>query len=416
MASVSDRASQPVRPLRRILAGGAALALTALAAASCTMVLSLDDYNSAADAICDLLDGCYASGVPKSCVAHITTIEEATPAEADQWLHAIGKGCLDNCTAARICLDVQPVCEAEVPGPCSVKEDCCGFSKGSRDCSPEGTCCVTAGQRCLADADCCPGIGVCNPITETCGGTQCRDGGAPCDIGEQCCSGHCRDKTCSNTICDDDGFTCTTDGACCSGYCDKGRCGRPKECGLLRAPCVADEDCCAKEGSAGSCYVPPGAPQGLCSTASTCAPIEADCSSDAQCCSAHCDPTYHKCGEACLAVAKACTLDAECCSGSCQDGTCATACSSAYCAVNEDCCTKRCIAGTCAPECSTTTCVDHTPCKIGAPLGSDCPGTGLCVSLICQIDPYCCCNAWDSFCVLEALNHKGDPACLGLCP
>jgi hypothetical protein len=155
---------------------------------------------------------------------------------------------------------------------------------------------------------------VCNPETNTCGGTQCRDPGLPCDIGAQCCSGLCRGKACSDTICDADGFECKTGDNCCSGYCDAGKCGEPKKCGLPRSECTTDADCCGLDGTTpgGFCYLPPDASTGLCSTAKDCAPIEADCSTDAQCCSTYCDRTYHKCGEACAEAGAACSVDAEC--------------------------------------------------------------------------------------------------------
>jgi hypothetical protein len=235
----------------------------------------------------------------------------------------------------------------------------------------------------------------------------------PCDIGAQCCSGLCRDKACSENICDEDGFDCKTGDNCCSGYCNAGKCGQPKQCGLLRSPCTADADCCGPDGSSagGFCYLPPGAPVGLCSTASTCAPIEADCSFDAQCCSAYCDPTYHKCGEACVTPGAACSVDAECCSGKCAGGVCEAGCSKAYCTEDTDCCTGHCILGTCAPACGTKTC-DHTTCQVGAPLDPGCPDMGLCVMAVCAVDAYCCCNAWDSFCVLESAKQAD---CVGLC-
>ena len=402
---------------RRLLAGALALALTSLAAASCTSVLSLDEFDSASDAICALLDGCYAAGAPPTCRRHIdSAIVSASPEVGDAWLTTIGKGCLDNCTAARLCLDNQPVCELEIGAGCAAKEDCCRFSEGSRSCAG-GRCCVTAGHRCENDSDCCPDTGACDPDRKTCGGTVCRPEATACDIDEQCCSGHCRDHQCSKTICDEDGFPCQDGKSCCSGFCEDAKCGRPEECGLLLAPCTADTDCCPLDAAskAGFCFVPEGAPSGLCSTGTTCLPIEGDCGTDSHCCSGHCDRTYFKCGEACRQVGDACEVDGQCCSGGCEGGVCVKkGCSTAYCDTNADCCSGQCVLDTCAPSCLTPTCAD-TVCALGPPLSPSCNNMkNACVEAICDSDPYCCCSAWDSFCVLAVAHHQD--VCTVACP
>ncbi|MFT3771882.1 MAG: hypothetical protein QM820_41265 [Minicystis sp.] len=381
-------------------------------------MLSLDGFDGASDAICDLLDGCYASGAPATCKGHIDgAITTSDAAVVTKWLQTIGKGCLDNCSAARLCLDIQPVCVLDVGGPCAVKEDCRGFSDGSRDCSEAHQCCVTAGQRCTSDADCCPEAGACNPITMTCGGTQCRGKGEACDIGDQCCSKNCQHNQCARTICEEDGFPCTDATACCSGYCENGKCGRPQECGLPLSPCTTDADCCPPDPAkpdARYCYFPEEATTGLCSTGPSCLPLEGDCGKDADCCTNHCDPTYFKCGEACGHVGEECKIDAQCCSGSCNAGTCQeTVCSTVYCDVDADCCTNHCILHTCAPACGQTTCT-HTVCQIGEPLSPTCNGKDACVAAICDSDPYCCCNSWDSFCVVEVAHHPD--VCTIACP
>ncbi|APR78167.1 Hypothetical protein A7982_03514 [Minicystis rosea] len=407
----------PANAFRRLLAGTAALAFASLAAASCTSVLSLGAYDGASDAICGLLDGCYTAGAPKTCRIHIdSALIAAGPMVTDQWLHTIGKGCLDNCSAARLCLDLDPVCVLDVGDACTVKEDCCHFSDGSRDCGA-GRCCVTAGQHCNSNADCCPDVGTCDPERKTCGGTVCRAPGTSCDIDEQCCSGHCRDHQCSKTICEEDGFPCQDGASCCSGYCDGKKCGEPKECGLPLAPCSTDTDCCPIDASSpnGICFVPEGAPRGLCTTGQGCLPNEGDCGTDGQCCSGHCDRAYFKCGEGCRDLGVACEVDDQCCSGSCVDGTCQkTGCSNAYCDVGSDCCSGNCVLNTCAPACVMATCADSV-CAVGPPLAWMCNNMkNACIKAICDSDPYCCCTAWDSFCVLAVAHHPD--ACLTACP
>lgn len=398
----------------RLAQRAAALAVVLASAGSCTSVLALDHDKSAAASICALLGDCYAAGAPFTCVSRFEVIQSRDAGERDQWLRGVN-GCLDNCGAARACLDDPLLCVGR-GGACLVKEDCCDFTKGASDC--DGRCCLPAGYACAYDEECCQGAGVCDPRTGTCGGTICREAGEPCDLGEQCCSGLCRDRACSLTICDPDGFECTDGASCCSGYCDAGRCGQPPTCGFLRAPCAADQDCCpVGEATSGFCYRPDGAPAGICTDAAGCAPIEADCSTGDQCCSGSCNPTYHKCGIACLGPQSACALDGECCSGHCAGGACKDDCSLAYCNVDADCCGGRCIGGTCGPACAAVDCSAHSVCDPGGPLDGTCAkGDGECALVVCAYDPYCCCEGWDSVCVAEAAAAVATMACSVNCP
>ena len=48
---------------------------------------------------------------------------------------------------------------------------------------------------------------------------------------------------------------------------------------------------------------------------------------------------------------------------------------------------------------------DHDECTEGTPLAADCSA---CTQAICDLDPYCCSNAWDQVCVGAVANT---PAC-----
>jgi hypothetical protein len=402
---------------RNLLRRAVALLGCALGVASCTSVLSLDAFKDAPDALCSMLAGCFADGAAKAC--HDRVVAALDAADADliaSWITAMGAGCLDNCSAARFCLDVQPVCETSLGGPCKRREDCCQFAEGGRDCAlgADGGCCLTAGQACSGDAQCCPDAGLCNPITHTCGGTECRGVRTHCDIAEECCSKRCVNHACQANVCDPDEFPCADARACCSAFCrPDGRCGDPVACQLLRGPCTQDADCCAVNGQAGLCFVPAGASVGVCSTGSDCFPDEAECQDGALCCSGTCNPVYHRCSEPCTNQPH-CQSDSDCCTGTCDvaSGVCG-GCSLGGCQSNDDCCSNRCVANTCAPLCVATAC-DHDVCTTGTPLQLDCTQNwGACAAKVCETDPYCCCNLWDDFCVTAA---AAEPSCAGLCP
>jgi hypothetical protein len=398
--------------LRRALA----LAACALGVASCTAVLSLDGYHDAPTVLCQMLQGCYADGASTDCHARIVdALGSADPDLIDSWIKVMGAGCLDNCTAARFCLDARPVCQADLRGTCQRREDCCLFSEGARDCSPSGACCLTAGQPCDSDEQCCPGAGLCSQLTRTCGGTVCRPVGVRCDIDEECCSRRCQDNVCTANICDPDGFRCQAAGTCCSEFCrPDGYCGAPATCQLLLGECTADGDCGPVNGHAGICFTPTGASVGVCSDAPTCFPDEAECQGDALCCSGHCNAAYHRCSQVCTTDTLPCQGDADCCNSTCDvaSGEC-SGCSLGGCSDDSQCCSKRCVAGTCGPICAQPTCA-HTVCETGEPLSVDCGTSGdACAAAVCDTDAYCCCNLWDAFCVNAA---AAAPACAGLCP
>jgi hypothetical protein len=176
---------------------------------------------------------------------------------------------------------------------------------------------------------------------------------------------------------------------------------------------AGDKPCCTGL----LCFAPPGADSGVCSTA-MCLPEGVSCVAGLPCCSGHCDPTFHKCAMGCAAAGMACTVDGECCSGGCSGGVCKQQCSNAYCTVGSDCCTQTCLHGTCLPDCAPSTC-NHDLCTEGGPLpkaGSPpCANADpTCVAAVCNLDPYCCCGAWDTLCISHVAGLQGGacPVCL----
>lgn len=377
------------------------VSVAAAVAASCTALLSLDDKQDASQAMCGRITDCYgdASAVD-SCVDRLASGAETDAGLA--WLKVVAtEGCLDTCLGARACLDDVAFCR-ERGEQCGSRDECCSFVTGRADCE-DGRCCGTAGQSCEKDQECCPSVGSCDPDTHTCGGTLCRDAGAPCGLGEQCCSGTCVGRACNEQLCGDDNFGCAKNEDCCSGYCGGGRCGYP-DCKQLGVPCVDDDQCCPQaDGGPGICATVDHV--SLCSTGQGCFPLGSDCSVDGQCCTGACDPAFLKCANPCTVSGEDCTLDGECCSGHCAGGTCSSTCSTSYCKTDLDCCSRACILGTCAAStCKTTTC-SHGLCTIGPPLqkSPSCgPGIDTCILAVCKADPFCCCSAWDSSCVAAA--------------
>jgi hypothetical protein len=385
------RAPRSAGHRRALRAAGAVLALVLFA--GCAGMLGVDDSSDVSVAFCDLLGRCYEGRPEGECAERVgSALDDTDAARRSAWLRAFAdSACLETCTSARVCLDRVPVC---ADGACALREDCCGFVTGRTDCdTAAGTCCRRKGNGCTSDDDCCPDAGGCSELTGTCGGVICRPPEQPCLNDFECCTNRCDDGVCAATICVDDGFECDEDEDCCNGSCpsETGLCGI-SGCGDNGVACGEETPCC--DGLI--CFL------GVCSVGE-CYPENGDCVSDSQCCSNFCDPLYYLCGVACKADGEACQLDPECCGGSCADGVCNKACSTGTCVEDADCCSGTCLGNVCKAACAPATC-DHSACAVGGPLDGACDG---CAAQVCAADPFCCCGAWDSLCVQEAV---------GLCP
>jgi hypothetical protein len=384
---------------RRATAGVLALVVlvpVVMIVASCRAIFGLDDYQDSSAVLCETLTECYETRSLGECDAHVEAgLREGSVEARAGWLSGFTeRACLDNCTSARRCLDLVPICNQDT---CTVKEDCCGFLTGRSDCDPTAAaCCRRKGIDCSDDDDCCPGAGGCSEITGTCGGVVCVPPTGVCLNDFECCTGRCEDFHCAETICQEDGFECDADLDCCTGRCDPAtlKCGAPV-CGLPGVLCDDASPCCDEL----TCYL------GVCSVGE-CFPPGSDCVTDAQCCTDYCDPAFYLCGLGCKGDGEPCNVPEECCGNGCEEGACVSVCSTGGCETNEDCCSGNCKFGVCAPACGTPSC-EHGSCETGGPLDPSCDP---CSESVCAVDSYCCCVEWDSLCVTEAIG-----ACAGVC-
>jgi hypothetical protein len=402
------------------------LALVALAAglagASCSSLIGAEEYEDSGEAICEMMSYCYSEQDP-SCARRVQQRLELSPrAIRSKWLSQLtDASCLQNCVAARKCLDLEPVCRKKAE-ECTRREHCCDFLNGTVAC--DGNCCGARGASCTDDSDCCEGTGGCVQPFGTCGGVICRQLEAKCLNDFDCCSNNCGpDGRCAE-ICSE--IHCTQNADCCVGSCDSGRCTKCKPEGAVCQPGGTNEQaCCASPESPLTCVetpdglsrcgsqagcMPPGAEcvssdrccdeapcvNGLCSKA--CGLPGAACAEGEQpCCNSEC--TNGVCAKTCADEGAGCASSLDCCSGVCDAGTCA--CSDDWCNSDDNCCNGVCIGGACKPPCAPIDC-QHSVCKLGAPMDASCGKD--CIDQICLQDEYCCCGAWDALCVKLAFE------------
>ncbi|MRG92027.1 hypothetical protein [Polyangium spumosum] len=400
---------------RRVL-GALLAALVSFGAASCLGVLDLDGYAAAPDAICDLLERCYGDAGFAKCHGHVSSqLAVATEEGKASFLERLSSGCLEDCKAARRCLDLPPICRVPRES-CTTNEQCCGFSGGGAVCSRQ-SCCVTTGAPCAGDVDCC--TGKCEGDPPTCGGTPCLVAGEPCVDDGECCTDVCLETgVCGEDTCLLDGAICTNDDDCCTGVCTEGKC--TPSCRQNDEPCLADGDCCDTNagcdeglgicGAAGCLSV--GSPcnptsddccgdlfcrpdLGLCAAPEACAENGTNCNVDDECCTLHCNGTCQ-----CANDGADCYEGFTCCSGACIDNKCGQCKQEgSACSKPSECCAGICRAGAC---CKNAGC-NHGICQPGDALSpASCPESALeiqCIRAICANDPYCCCDTWDANCV-----------------
>jgi hypothetical protein len=134
-----------------------------------------------------------------------------------------------------------------LPTRCDPPFDCEG-----RQCEPDGSCCSAGGQTCIGWAPnlpsgwlllpCCPGLECRSP--DGFGGIDCcvSDGDA-CATDTECCTGHCVAGTCEP--CRGTGSSCVSPFECCSLSCTAGLCDA---CAAVGANCLSNATCCS-----GSC-------------------------------------------------------------------------------------------------------------------------------------------------------------------
>jgi hypothetical protein len=380
------------RARRRLL--GVAGVFCVLFLASCRAILGTDDYEDSVDILCGMLARCFDHDAV-TCRTNVGfDLTFASYDDRTFWLKKFSdEACFDRCVSARRCLNTPPVCSFTA---CERREDCCFFVQGEKDCNlGNKSCCTRSGSRCSSDEDCCPGAGTCK--NEVCGGVACGASGEACSIGAECCTKVCRNNVCADEICVPDGVPCSSDEECCLNVCNEatGTCGATS-CAVETKACNADLPCCGDL----VCR------SGICSSP-TCYSDGVECSADAQCCNKRCDPKLYTC-RACSAAGAKCDVSGECCSGLCEDSVCSDCLPKGEtCAQGgKSCCAGgECVDGMCVPKCGATGC-GHDECETGEPMAPMCSP---CIAEVCAQDPYCCCTAWDSLCVSEALSICTNP-------
>jgi hypothetical protein len=235
------------------------------------------------------------------------------------------------------------------------------------------------------------------------GGSSCEH--ALCDVGGPLDPG-C--DTCAATVCAQDPFCCESgwDSLCvieaqdfCGLTCDS--CGD----GL----CEPGEDCSSCPQDCGAC---PSCEHDLCQAG---APLDPQCD---QCAGAVCEQDPFCCevlwDRLCVQQAEsACGLQCEGCShelcnvGEALDASC-DSCTAAVCDFDPYCCEQqwdsRCVAEAgqvCGLQCEGCS---HDLCSTGGPLNTACDP---CVAAVCEADLFCCAAAWDDRCVESATELCG---------
>jgi len=330
----------------------------------------------------------------------------------------------------------EDMCEICIAGPvcgdgaCTGDEGCEDCPEDCGWCPGEGGCCIANGTpgcddpdvtQCVCDMDayCCTNQwdSLCASQADECG--TCNG---------DCCAGNdtpgCDDETCEAAVCEVDPYCCDTkwddicageaedmceiciagpvcgDGACTG---DEGCEDCPEDCGW----CPGEGGCCIANGTPG-CDDP--------------AVTACVCDMDAFCCTSQWDAL-------CASQADECgTCDGDCCAANETPGCDDETCEATICAADPYCCDTKwdsicagaaedtCEACAVGPECGDGSCN-------GAETCADCPedcgwceGEGSCCiangtpgcdnkavqDCVCDADPFCCTNTWDSLCAAAA--------------
>lgn len=430
---------------RTLLSLAVLVGLSTVVGTSCRGVVVGDGLNGVEE-LCSLLRRCFGDAACDNTVIDDRFANSPVKTNGDFLKTLNANACLSSCSAAKACWDEAPVCQVG-PETCAVKEDCCEFTSGKGDCDDDSkTCCVPQSVTCTPPDDahpnptpCCDGRD-CKKVNSnvfTCGGdAPCVDLGQTCESDASCCSKLCRavpgsvDKVCVPKTCGDINVGCAVDTDCCDDLCcagngtncpataavPAGHCTRPlcSDGQLVGDPCVSPTPCDPKSSEPQCC----GDPQyqcvspvdddsvGICTVLPHPLPPGFDCSSDVGCCPVGADASAGVCGLSgiCQVSQSTCTV---------YDPSVYVDASLANCgsSIKEECC-GGCFGNKCA--CGLSAC--HTPKSAGAPIGcAEEPGSmspealqranwEKCALRVCEIDPACCCLAWEDACVVEALT------------
>lgn len=302
--------------------------------------------------------------------------------------------------------DCPPVCG---DGACNGGETGASCSQDCGACG-DGTC---AGAETIAN---CP-----QDCKAVCGDDACNGGETPVSC-PQDCPPVCGDSLCNGT---ENPQNCAQDCSCSHPVCETGG-PLVADCDpCVEMVCAADPYCC-DQGWDGPCV---GAAESMCGAGccgdgqcdgEDCASCEQDCGvcpPEPQCPHSVCfdggplDPAlcFDPCAdEVCMAQPACCEGSPPGWGGSCTvlaQMTCgADPCITAVCAMDPTCCTdnwtQACI-DLAKTECNTQCDCAHNICEGDQPGDPLTPTCNPCVEAVCEVDPYCCSDDWDGYCVGE---------------
>ena len=336
------------------------------------------------------------------------------PQARNCFVESFTPGCSDTACCKSVCEDYDAwCCEVRWDAVCAAQAfTVCDlpFNAGGRD--PCNEIHGTPGcndENCTAAVCSIPGLEFCCQLRWD---TDCVNAAAVVCIGLYECPGvgDC-EKSKSTPMCDDAACcnaVCTIDPLCCSVKWDN-------SCAVLainlcRVPSSSGWECPCE----GSCFEarPLDAPKPGCDDVSCCAAI---CNVDELCCLENWD-------EVCAGLANFyCGSDLQC--GSFSTGGCLessetpfcddAACCSAVCAIDPSCCTNRwdsfCVA-TALQRCRQGCGLETAGSCFSPHLSPGCSDSECCVT-ICDDDPVCCTTVWDSVCATAALDGCDAPEC-----
>ncbi len=303
----------------------------------------------------------------------------------------------DTCATNAACLD--PVTGLPVVGSCFIphltpgcdRPGCC--SQVCADAAYAYCCNVAWDEQCAIRAS-----AVCDTCGDPLSGSCFQEHGTP----------RCADGSCCNTVCGVDPFCCSEawDGLCVT---------------IAQARCPSPVAYCGS-GNSRSCWIPNFTPG--CSDSTCCRSI---CTNiDPYCCEARWDAVCaREAGYLCTPQGFVVTIGREGCLTPHASAGCANAdCSRAVCSVDPACCTTawdaRCV------DIASAVCVAPDACPSTGDCFALHSGPGCqdpaCCNAVCAIDPSCCNGAWDAACVSTARTACKVPPgsdwpcpCLGEC-
>jgi hypothetical protein len=310
--------------------------------------------------------------------------------------------------------DVTQIATVELAGAATASATLIDVAVSGGSCLPNG--CGATGQKLV--------LGVSSKVAHTLVVETVKDTAGPLTLTVTCAAvTSCGDGLCTGT---ESKASCPKDcGALAPSACGDGQCGDteacdncPQDCGSCPPECTpkssndpkpagcggcACEACvcgkdtfccktawdnlcvgqCVNECKGPKCKAPAACGDNVCQMTESSVSCPNDC------------PPLAKCGDGNCSGSETCTSCPNDC-GLCPGGS---KCGDGQCSSSEHC-------GACPQDCGT--CASGTACT--AQKAPGCPGCA-CEACVCEADPYCCENAWDSLCVSQCVNDCDGGPC-----